>query len=1211
MDKQSHDGNRRPEFIDLLIPWRRRQVGDSWQELLAPSVITDKLDYRPGETAMITASGFRPGETITFTIADDPQDPGDDGDADLYQPFSVKDGGAGDLDGIANGQVVTSWFVPTDDDGSGSGTPDALNASLILTALGSKGQTAQVLFTDSGATVVTDKADYAPGETVTITASGFAVGSTIEFAIADDPSDPGDDGNADVYAPFAVTDGGAGDLDGSPNGQVVTTWVVPTTNDGTGSGTPDALNATLNLTATGSGADGTFGTSDDQVATTTFTDAQLAVWAWRNQTGPTLNQWDAGTTIQQANSIYAEGEVIPFRWTSAEGGGSAPSLVENQTYTIQLDWAYAGGTTDPQKLFFDYLTSYDATESASAPFGPGSDLAGFQTGLVSTVSIPNDPGDTGGSPPNPPTVVHAAGLFTLYNINPATVTFGSYTADPVNSNQEDRRLNITFTVANDGDDIVNETMNVGVAWGGHLATQADYGFQNGAASFPGASPQMVVDFDPSTSGGASNVNINPNAIVPQGQITIIKDAIPDDTHSGSEDFGFTITGPNGANITPASVLDDDGDPTLPSQITFFGLIEGVYTITEDPNSRWDLSSISAIENGLEDTTTADIYSLNGRAITITVANGEVWSTTFTNTPAAEAPDPSLTIVKSLTDADDAIVDTAGETIAYTIVVDNTGNQDLSNVVLDDVFAGGAIYLSGDINTNSILETTETWTYSADYVVTQADLNAGTNLVNVAGVTTAQTARQTDDATSTVDQNPSLTIVKSLTDADDAIVDTAGETIAYTIVVDNTGNQDLSNVVLDDVFAGGAIYLSGDINTNSILETTETWTYSADYVVTQADLNAGTNLVNVAGVTTAQTARQTDDATSTVKTINVAQIAPTGTTCDQYIDGTAQDFSTYYAYQGGVIQYGVGSSGRFKDQINQTNPGVFFYYTGLSNTIKGTGGSSITVKIEQSNNGPDIAGDSTNTEWNFDYLRNDVKVYRVIDANENGMIDTNESCTKVNSGITIAPGTGADKGDVFVTITPEDSSLYVIGVKYDTGTVVGLNPSKPYPTVNYTFSTNVGNDDTIEETDTKGITLAPKAPLTLSGAATTGGAVLTQTQLAPVVNAAKEYWAAKGADVRQLQNYDVLIGDLGGTQLGAAGDSLITVDDNGAGHGWSTCLDRVAAGKVDLYSTVVHEFGHMLGYEHDVMGEELGLGERHLPFAPLSAQPNSMHSLLAV
>ena len=274
MDKQSHDGNRRPEFIDLLIPWRRRQVGDSWQELLAPSVITDKLDYRPGETAMITASGFRPGETITFTIADDPQDPGDDGDADLYQPFSVTDGGAGDLDGIANGQVVTTWFVPTDDDGSGSGTPDALNASLILTALGSKGQTAQVLFTDSGASVVTDKADYAPGETVTITASGFAPSSTVEFRI-EIVGDPGADGifgtaddivNTSATAllsetPWIITDGGGNDSD-SREGFIGTSWLVD----------PDALDTTLRLTATDFGADGIPGTEDDRVARTAFTD---------------------------------------------------------------------------------------------------------------------------------------------------------------------------------------------------------------------------------------------------------------------------------------------------------------------------------------------------------------------------------------------------------------------------------------------------------------------------------------------------------------------------------------------------------------------------------------------------------------------------------------------------------------------------------------------------------------------------------------------------------------------------------------------------------------------------------------------------------------------------------------------------------------------------------------------------------------------------
>lgn len=368
------------------------------------------------------------------------------------------------------------------------------------------------------ATVFTDKLDYSPGSIANITAADFTPGSTVEFLVQH-VQDAGADGiwgttddvlgnNTGVgHTPWLITDGGMGDLDGVVNGVIKTTWYVDP---------DDSYMEEFLLTATGDNATPS-DSSDDQKAVTTFTDGQLALWAWRNQPGPTLNSWDASTTIQQANSVYAEDEVIPFRWTSLSGPGGATDLTEGVTYTIQLDYAFAGGTTYPGKFFFDYLTSYNETESAATPFGPGSDLTGFQTGNLSTVAIPNDP--------HASIEPHASGNFTLFNIKTSSVSFSTYTVDPVNSSQEDRRLNITFT-PDDGDGISGEKLNVGVAWGAHLADASFYGFQNGAANFPGASPQMVVDLNPSKSGEVSNVNINPNGVVPQGQITVIKDAVP-------------------------------------------------------------------------------------------------------------------------------------------------------------------------------------------------------------------------------------------------------------------------------------------------------------------------------------------------------------------------------------------------------------------------------------------------------------------------------------------------------------------------------------------------------------------------------------------------------------------------------------------------------------------------------------------------------------
>ena len=224
-----------------------------------------------------------------------------------------------------------------------------------------------------------------------------------------------------------------------------------------------------------------------------------------------------------------------------------------------------------------------------------------------------------------------------------------------------------------------------------------------------------------------------------------------------------------------------------------------------------------------------------------------------------APHPDLTIVK---DADKSSVDAAGQVIHYTISVDNSGNVDLTHPVVTDAFAdaGSLTLVSGD-DGDGVLETNETWHYTATHTVTQAEMNAGNNLVNVAIADTDQTEPKQDDATTTVDQNPDLTIVK---DADKSSVDAAGQVIHYTISVDNSGNVDLTHPVVTDSFAdaGSLTLVSGD-DGDGVLETNETWHYTATHTVTQAEINAGDDLVNVAIADTDQTEPEDDDATTTV------------------------------------------------------------------------------------------------------------------------------------------------------------------------------------------------------------------------------------------------------------------------------------------------------------------------------------------------------------
>ncbi len=108
--------------------------------------------------------------------------------------------------------------------------------------------------------------------------------------------------------------------------------------------------------------------------------------------------------------------------------------------------------------------------------------------------------------------------------------------------------------------------------------------------------------------------------------------------------------------------------------------------------------------------------------------------------------PALEVVKT---ADPTTYYEAGQVITYTITVENTGDMDLTGIVVnDDTADTGPTYVSGDTGADNILSVGETWTYTASYTITEDDLDL-TSITNTADATSDEGA--TDDDTAEVDK----------------------------------------------------------------------------------------------------------------------------------------------------------------------------------------------------------------------------------------------------------------------------------------------------------------------------------------------------------------------------------------------------------------------------------------------------------------------------
>ena len=180
----------------------------------------------------------------------------------------------------------------------------------------------------SSPTVTTDLSDYSPGSTATITASGFAAGSTVAFEV-DHVTDAGADklwgtpddvlanSSGEGHTPWYVTDGGADDLDGQVNGSITTSWYV---------NPDDSAGATFLLSATATGADQVLGSADDVMATASFTDS-----------APIITATGVSVTLDETAALQ-NGTATPTPASDADDNdilvASLPSAFSNRLTTL-------------------------------------------------------------------------------------------------------------------------------------------------------------------------------------------------------------------------------------------------------------------------------------------------------------------------------------------------------------------------------------------------------------------------------------------------------------------------------------------------------------------------------------------------------------------------------------------------------------------------------------------------------------------------------------------------------------------------------------------------------------------------------------------------------------------------------------------------------------------------------------------------------------
>ncbi len=527
-------------------------------------------------------------------------------------------------------------------------------------------------------------------------------------------------------------------------------------------------------------------------------------------------QWQNGN-LGQSNSSYFEGDSVPYRATFS-------GLTIGKTYSLLLEW----DTTKSGKHAIDTLTSYNRT------IGSADYCAGITcSGSTSSLAIPSNPnitaegvGQTSGQafalkggtfPASGSTVPNSgnlcAGATCLISANPSAYSLsGTYAGSSSTS------IRLWFTA---------DAKSAVIAWGGHIASRADWGNDHSAVSISGSPYHMRVE-DLSCSDedhcgvGNQDRSLSSQAVTYAASITVIEAATPE----GSTVFDYTSSPAPLSNFT----LVDDG--TVTNTRTFTGITTfTTYTVSVQSETGWTFTGATCGvigANGEHHEEEHDAHDSHGgsqtvvkNTATIDLREGEIVTCTFNH---ELDPLRSIALDKTVTEES---YDSVGDTLSYSYTITNTGEAPIGPTqftITDDRIASGVAFNCGPADTT--LAADATLTCQASYEVTSADITAqnvmntavasgggltsnedqvtvpfvppATTTTSTTSTTTTSTIPETTTTTSTI---PETTTTTSIPETTTTVAETTTTTIVdttTTTIVDTTTTTPVASTTTNPI-----------------------------------------------------------------------------------------------------------------------------------------------------------------------------------------------------------------------------------------------------------------------------------------------------------------------------------------------------------------------------------------------------------------------------